>query len=274
MAVADYSSCEDRVLAHEGSEYTDGVHPYDPGGPTRWGITIADARAYWKPDATPSDVRTMPRSVAADIYRTKYWVRVNGDKLPAGVDDCVFDYGVNSGWSRAGKVLRRLVNLPDNDWHVTDAVIAECNKRDPAALINAICDERMKFLESLAIWPTYKGGWTTRVKEVRLFSLQLADHQAIPVSVPPPSTPSAPATPSGKGTVKPPKKDVIINNGGTATIAAGGIAHWLGAHPAITSIIFIVGAIAIMVAINMIEQFFRAKQTAPTPGVAPVPVKT
>lgn len=273
MATQDYQVCEDRVLAHEGSEYTDGVHPYDPGGPTRWGITIADARAYWKPGATPEDVKGMPRSVAADIYKTKYWVRVNGDKLPAGVDDCIFDYGVNSGWARAGKVLRRLVNLPDNGWQVTDQVIAECSKRDPAALINAICDERMQFLESLKIWPTYKGGWTTRVKEVRAFSIQLAAHQQSPVSNPMPTPPPASSAPQGKGTVNPPPKKVVINSAGTAVTALGGFAHWIGAHPAITSIIFVVGAVAIFVAINMMEEAFKAKQVAPTTGITPVPVK-
>ena len=40
------------------------------------------------------------------IYR-KYWDAQRCDELPAGVDYAVFDYGVNSGIGRSGKVLPR-----------------------------------------------------------------------------------------------------------------------------------------------------------------------
>lgn len=270
MSAADYQACEDRVLAHEGSEYTDGVHPYDPGGPTRWGITIFDARSFWKKNATADDVRIMPREVAVSIYRTKYWAVVNGDQLPAGIDDCIFDYGVNSGNSRAGKVLRRLLALPDTDWHVTDEVIAACRKRDPITLINAICDERIKFLEGLAIWPTYRKGWAIRVSEVRQFSTQLAGHEASPVSVPAPVPPTIPVG-KGKGAVSKPNPGVIVKNGGGATLATGGIAHWLGAHPSVTALIIVAGAIAIFAIVSMLQRSYQTKQDAPVPGIAPVP---
>lgn len=272
MASSDYQVCEDRVLAHEGSGYTDGVNPYDPGGPTRWGITIFDARAFWKSNATSDDVRTMPREIAVGIYKSKYWAMVNGDALPAGVDDCVFDYGVNSGNSRSGKVLRRVLNLPDSDWHVTPLVLAECSKRDPIALINAICDERMRFLESLAIWPTYRHGWTTRVQEVRLFAIQLAGHQATPVSVPLPAPPPAPAAPTGKGTVPPPDHTIVAGGGGAATIGVTSFLHWLGAHPVISALCLAIGAVAIVVVVNILQSRYAVKKDAPTPGLIPVPV--
>lgn len=272
MTAVDYQPCEDRVLAHEGSEYTDGVHPFDPGGPTRWGITIIDARAFWKSSATADDVRTMPREVAQQIYRAKYWAKVNGDALPAGVDDCVFDYGVNSGNSRAGKVLRRLLSLPDTDWHVTDQVIAECNKRDPKALINAICDERMKFLEGLAIWPTYRRGWTTRVTEVRQFSTQLANHDATPTSTPLPIPPPTPTDHTPKGAHPAPSPGPVITGGGALTLGSGGLFHWLGAHPSVTVAIIIVGSVAIGAVLAMLQKQWQAKQDAPTAGIQPVPV--
>jgi len=273
MTAVDYQACEDRVLAHEGSEYTDGVTPYDPGGPTRFGITIIDARAFWKPGATADDVRSMPKSVAQDIYRAKYWAAVNGDNLPAGVDDCIFDYGVNSGNSRAGKVLRRLLGLPDTDWHITPQVILECNKRDPLVLINAICDERLKFLQSLSIWSTYKNGWTTRVKEVRMFALQLAGHEVTPVSVPLPTPPIGAQPTPGKGSVTPPNTNVIITTGGTATAGSGGLTHLFGAYPAITALVIIVGVIAIIAVISILQSKSQTKQDAPVPGIVPVPVK-
>lgn len=270
---ADYQACEDRVLAHEGSEYTDGVNPYDPGGPTRWGITIADAKAFWMPSATPNDVRTMPRSVAQQIYRPKYWEEVNADNLPAGVDDAVFDYGVNSGNSRAGKVLRRVLGLPDTNWHVTDEVIAEAKRRDPVALVNAICDERLKFLQSLRIWPIYKNGWSARIKEVRQFATQLAAHNASPVSNPVPLPPVAPALPTGKGRVQPPPTVPVTTSGGAIAVALATASHWLGAHPAATAAIVIATAIGVGVIIALLHQQVAAKQDAPVPNIPIVPVK-
>ena len=102
-----------------------------PGGPTNWGITIHDARAYWKEDATAADVRNMPVEVAKDIYRSKYWDAMRCDELPAGVDYAVFDYGVNSGIGRAGKVLRRLVALSDRTSAITNEVIAAATRCEP-----------------------------------------------------------------------------------------------------------------------------------------------
>src|SRR5215813_11083100 len=106
MSASSYDEALARLLVHEGG-YTN--HPSDPGGPTNWGITLEDARRYWKRDATAADVRAMPVAVAKDIYQSRYWAPLHGDDLPAGVDYAVFDYGVNSGISRAAKVLQRLL---------------------------------------------------------------------------------------------------------------------------------------------------------------------
>ena len=61
----------------------------------------------------------MPIEVAKRIYRSKYWNATRCDDLPAGVDYAVFDYAVNSGVGRAGKVLRRLVGLASNSSAMT-----------------------------------------------------------------------------------------------------------------------------------------------------------
>lgn len=269
---SNYTACELRILAHEGG-YTDGIHPFDPGGCTNFGVTIADAKKFWKSSATCADVRNMPKAVGLGIIKSRYWDVLSCNSLPSGVDDAVVDYGYNSGNSRAGKVLRRLLSLSDTDWHVTAEVVAEANRRDPVVLINAICDERLKFLESLAIWPTYKNGWSTRVKEVRQFSIQLAAHGASPVSNPPPTPPPAPALPSGKGTVPPAPTAPVATGGGAITAALAAAVQWLGVHPAATVALIIVAAAIIGAIIALLHQQAAAKQDAPTPNIPPVPVK-
>ena len=108
MVKQTYEAAITRVFADEGGYTNDAA---DPGGPTNWGITIFDARMYWKPGATAADVRAMPKSVAEQIYRDKYAAVVQYDLLPAGVDYAVLDYGINSGVGRAAKVLQRLVGV-------------------------------------------------------------------------------------------------------------------------------------------------------------------
>jgi lysozyme family protein len=168
MAKSTYDEALRRLLVHEGG-YTN--HPSDPGGPTNFGITIHDYRKYVKPSASAADVRAMRLDEAKAIYRTKYWDALRCDALPAGVDYSVFDYGVNSGIGRSGRVLRRVVGLPDTTHVVTDDVLQAVDRRNPKALATAINDERLRFLKSLKTWPVFGAGWGRRLAEVRAFSL-------------------------------------------------------------------------------------------------------
>lgn len=170
MAATTFDDALRRLLMHEGG-YSN--HPNDPGGPTKFGITIHDYRKYVKLDATADDVRAMPVADAEAIYRDKYWDALRCDDLPAGLDYAVFDYGVNSGVTRAAKVLQRLLGLPDNG-RMSDSVIAAATARDAAALVALLCDERLAFLKRLRTWPVFGAGWGRRVAEVRRAALAMA----------------------------------------------------------------------------------------------------
>jgi lysozyme family protein len=170
MSASSYDEALARLLVHEGG-YSN--HPSDPGGPTNYGITIRDARAYWKQDATAADVRNLPLAVAKSIYRTKYWAALRCDELPAGVDYAVFDYGVNSGIGRAARVLQRLLGLAD-DGIVGPRTLATAACADASRLIDAICDERLAFLQGLRTWPVFGNGWGRRVREVRATARAIA----------------------------------------------------------------------------------------------------
>ena len=87
-------------------------------------------------------------------------------------------YGVNSGIGRSGKVLRRILGLPDNTSVVTDEVIAAAWATNPRTLIAAICDERLHFLQSLKTWPVFGRGWSRRVAEVKSKALEMATDAA------------------------------------------------------------------------------------------------
>ena len=171
MTSASFDTALARVLAHEGG-YTN--HPSDPGGPTNFGITIADYRKYVKADATAADMRIMPIVDAKKIYRQRYWQAMRCDELPAGIDYAIFDYGVNSGTTRVGKVLRRLLRLSATSAGIDERVIAAARSADRDRLIVAICDERLAFLQGLKTWPVFGAGWSRRVAEVRAAALAMA----------------------------------------------------------------------------------------------------
>src|SRR5262249_38714054 len=136
MATSSYDEALARVLEHEGGYSND---PGDPGGPTKYGITIFDARAYWKRDATAADVRAMPLDVAKRIYKEKSWNGMRWEELPAGVDYAVFDYGVNSGIGRAAKVLQRCVVVPI-DGRIGPVTLAAAQRANAPSLIEQICE--------------------------------------------------------------------------------------------------------------------------------------
>lgn len=170
MAAENYAESLHRLLAHEGG-YSD--YPSDPGGPTKFGITLAVYRQYAKPGVTAANVRAMTIGEAEAIYRARYWDVLRCDELPAGVDDAVFDYGVNSGADRAARALQRIVAVKD-DGVIGPLTLAAAARRDAADVINALCDERLRFLRGLRTWPVFGKGWTRRVAEVRKAALALA----------------------------------------------------------------------------------------------------
>jgi lysozyme family protein len=225
MSADSYPEAIRRLLASEGGYVN---HPSDPGGPTNFGITLADYRRYVKPDAGAADVRTMQVDEAKAIYRAKYWGAMRCDALPAGVDYCIFDYAVNSGTGRAPKVLQRVLGQTVSG-RMDDATVVAANARDARELVQSICDERMRFLKGLRTWPVFGKGWSRRVSEVRAASLAMADRAAgrIPGEVPATRT-------TGKGSVPINRKarngtagGAVATGGATAQQAAEGGADWI-----------------------------------------------
>ena len=175
MAASTYDDALRRLLLHEGG-YTN--HPSDPGGPTSYGVTIADYRRYVTPNATAADVKAMKLDDAKAIYRRRYWDAQRCDELPGGVDYAIFDYGVNSGIGRAAKVLQRLVGT-GVDGQIGDVTIAAARAANTEKLIKHICDEGLAFLRGLSTWNVFGTGWGRRVREVRAAALALAEKTAL-----------------------------------------------------------------------------------------------
>lgn len=195
------------VLKHEGGFVN---HPADPGGATNKGITIATFRRYVKKNGTVADLKAITDAQVAFTYRKQYWDAVRGGDLPSGVDYAVFDFGVNSGPSRAIKFLQRVVGV-EQDGMIGPATLRAVNAKNAADVIEGLCDARMKFLRGLGTWGTFGRGWTRRVVGVEDEALKMAKIVVPKPDVPKP-VPPRPAPPSA-----PPAKPV--NGGWVAALA-------------------------------------------------------
>jgi lysozyme family protein len=251
MAKWTYDEALRRLLAHEGG-YSN--HPSDPGGPTKFGITIHDYRKYIDAGGTAANVRAMTVDQAKAIYRDKYWNAMRCDALPAGVDYCIFDYAVNSGTGRAPKVLQRVLGIAVSG-RMDERTLAAARARDARALIGAICDERLRFLRALRTWPVFGKGWSRRVREVRAAALAMAT--------------SAPTSRTARDVVgvrqpAPGKGEVPLNRPaqtGTAAgaCAAGGAAAAHGGEPAI-AVLILVATIAVAVGGYFFWRWWQRRQ--------------
>ena len=99
----DVEELIDELIQREG-DYAN--HPADRGGPTRFGITEAVARAH----GYRGSIAALPREEAEAIYRRLYWLRPRFDavaeRAPAVAAE-LFDTGANMGPAVAATFLQR-----------------------------------------------------------------------------------------------------------------------------------------------------------------------
>lgn len=104
--LTDIAALIDAVIEREGGYVN---HPDDRGGPTRWGITEAVARAHGFRGVMPA----LPRDAAATIYERLYWQRPGFDRIAARAPTLaaeLFDTGINMGVGVAAGFLQRALN--------------------------------------------------------------------------------------------------------------------------------------------------------------------
>jgi lysozyme family protein len=154
-----FATCLAFTLKAEGG-FVD--NPNDPGGATNMGITLATYRTWVGDPAAPvSAIQTLSQTVASAIYRGNYWNPLRADGLPAGVDLCVFDFGVNTGIWRSGRILQQALGFAADqiDGSIGPITLAAAGKADPATLVNSLADRQETFYRSLSTFADFGRGW-------------------------------------------------------------------------------------------------------------------
>ena len=166
---ANYDKCLEAILHHEGGYVN---HPKDPGGETNLGVT---KRVYEEWGGT-KDMKELLVEDVAPIYKKNYWDKIKADSLPAGLDLCVFDFGVNAGPGRAAKYLQgQIGTMADGGIGPnTLAKLEEYLKFTPVEqAIKTYQESRQDYYEQLSTFSSFGRGWTRRVQETTKMALEM-----------------------------------------------------------------------------------------------------
>ena len=189
----------DEIIAREGGYVND---PDDPGGATKYGVTIHTMRRLGLDldgdgAVTLADVRRLSRREAREIFVTHYFERPRIGLLPDPLRPSVFDMYVNAG-ANAVRILQRLLNDMGHTLAVdgrigplTAEAARQAHRLAPGHLVDAYGIARRNYYYSLAdrrpASRKYarrrdggKGGWITRAEEFihPRFHLTEAEHRA------------------------------------------------------------------------------------------------
>jgi lysozyme family protein len=163
------------IPAEGGDKFTD--FPDDPGGATKYGVTL-DALKDWREDnsLTPMDVQDLSEDEAIAIYAVNYWLRINADNLPEGIDSMAFDFGVCSGAATSAKQLQTLLGFAGADvdgWIGLDTIKAISTMPEPT-LLSAMHSRQLLFVDSIrnSAAARDRKGWENRVNARYAFSVE------------------------------------------------------------------------------------------------------
>lgn len=171
------------ILSHEGGYVND---PYDRGGATNKGVTIATWRqvGYDKDGDGDIDVADLKlitdRDAVERVMRPHYWNRWKADRIKSqSVANIVVDWVWASGKHGITKVQQLLGVKVDGI--VGDKTLAALNAQPPRVLFDRIKAARVSFIEAIvAANPTqarFRNGWLKRLNRIKYGSLT---HNTIP----------------------------------------------------------------------------------------------
>lgn len=169
MSLTQFIKCRDLTLNFEGRIFED-----DPNDqPTLWGLVLDDIREYHHDQTLGVDaLKNLTPDTISEIYHTLYWIPLNCDRLPLGLDFAVYDYGVNVGIRRAVKILQQAVEV-NVDGVIGNQTLAAISNSDVRATINKMADLQTASYRSFAKFPIYGNGWLNRVDKRQQLALNM-----------------------------------------------------------------------------------------------------
>ena len=148
----------------------------DPGGVTKWGISLRWLKSQGAlgdtdgdGDIDADDVAGLSREQAADHYWRAYWLEPGWYTLPVHIGAKLLDIGVHAGARAAVRILQRALCATGRTV-IVDAVLGPQTRTAaqtaPSRLLKAMCSEQAAYYRELhTLNPKlarFAGGWRRR----------------------------------------------------------------------------------------------------------------
>ena len=137
-------------------------------------LFICSSNAVWPININKDEVKKMPMEAVREIYKRKYWDKIRGDDLPAGLDWAVFDFAVNAGVSRAAKTLQGFLATSIDG--VIGSGTLQAIQDYPTTIkgvIEVFTAQRSQFYRTLKNYDTFGKGWDRRCYETRKTAVEM-----------------------------------------------------------------------------------------------------
>ncbi len=164
------------VLANEGGYVWDMA---DPGGPTKYGITLGTLSQWRSVPCSANDVLNLTRDEAGRIYEFLYWKPLGLDRVTQlGVATAMFDCGILFGLGVSALFTQKaLISCGFTDMkadgHIGPVTVAALNTVEPAAfLMTFALLFKARIADIITRRPQsekFEHGWNVRID--KLFSL-------------------------------------------------------------------------------------------------------
>ena len=172
------------VLQMEGGFSDD---PYDPGGPTNKGITLADF-AKWRGvsvDATSrahlvAELKAISDDVVSDIYQKRYWQPSSSGLLTDAVAVMHFDASVNHGVGGAIRMLQAALGV-DVDGDIGPLTLSTARAQSARLIVERYADIRRDRYRALPTFWRFGRGWLRRVDATEALAKSLLPSEPNPI---------------------------------------------------------------------------------------------
>lgn len=155
--MSNFNTAMEHVFKWEGVDSND---PADPGGKTRYGITLKTFRKLHP----AGNFRMMDKEFAADIYREHYWQKAQCHLLPNWLSLPVFDCAVNQGPGRAIKFLQKTIKVKaDGIWGPISTQTLFAQQGNRVELLEWFMTHRAMHYSSLPHMFRFGTGWYRRL---------------------------------------------------------------------------------------------------------------
>ena len=151
-------------------------HPFDKGGPTKYGVILSVWKEYGHDkdgdgDIDAEDIKKLTEEDARYIAKKIFWDYFLADHISnESVAEFIVDWGYNSGRKTVAKIVQRLINV-EVDGTVGIQTLRAINSTDQERLFNLLKIERKVFLNNIIRRKpdqiVFYDGWMNRVNSFK-----------------------------------------------------------------------------------------------------------